>query len=158
MRTLYLAINLYIQPNAMSSTGVPWMIQLLQFIDWSQGSDMASLATSRALLFHCIWNPFQKEFINSLRNESPISHWLKSVAKSQRTHDVIITPLGQNDVATSFWRNNDVITASCACWGQTARTELASASANRLACLLWNYLKWLADLDSFHYNKIGFTQ
>ena len=31
----------------------------------------------------------------------------------QRTHDAIITPLlRQNDVATSFWRNNDVIVAS----------------------------------------------
>ena len=32
---------------------------------------------------------------------------------TQRTHDVMITSLlGQNDVATSYWRNNDVIIAS----------------------------------------------
>ena len=33
---------------------------------------------------------------------------------AQRTHDAIITLLlCQNDVAASFWRNNDVIIASC---------------------------------------------
>ena len=36
---------------------------------------------------------------------------------SQRTHDVIITSLlRQNDVATSFWRNNDVVITSCVRW------------------------------------------
>ena len=35
----------------------------------------------------------------------------------QRTHDVIITSLKrQNDVATSFWRWNDVIITSCVRW------------------------------------------
>ena len=35
---------------------------------------------------------------------------------TQRTHDVIITSLlRQNDVAMSFWRNDDVIITSCAC-------------------------------------------
>ena len=35
----------------------------------------------------------------------------------QRTRDVIITSLShQNDVATSFWRNNDVIITPCAHW------------------------------------------
>ena len=35
----------------------------------------------------------------------------------QRTHDVKITSLlRQNDVATSFWRHNDVILASCVRW------------------------------------------
>ena len=35
----------------------------------------------------------------------------------QRTHDAIITsPLRQNDVATSFWRNNDVVIALCDHW------------------------------------------
>ena len=34
--------------------------------------------------------------------------------ETQRTHDAIITVLlRQNDVATSFWRNNDIIIASC---------------------------------------------
>ena len=33
------------------------------------------------------------------------------------SHDVIITSLfGKNDVATSFWRNNDVIITSCVRW------------------------------------------
>ena len=36
---------------------------------------------------------------------------------TQWTYDVIITSLlRQKDVATSFWRNNDVIIASCVCW------------------------------------------
>ena len=35
----------------------------------------------------------------------------------QRAHDAImISLLPQNDVATSFWRNNDVVIASCARW------------------------------------------
>ena len=34
---------------------------------------------------------------------------------TQRTHDVIITALlRRNDVATSFWRNKDVVITSCA--------------------------------------------
>ena len=38
-------------------------------------------------------------------------------ALTQWTHDVIITSsLRQNDVATSFWRNNDVIIILCVCW------------------------------------------
>ena len=36
---------------------------------------------------------------------------------TQRTHGAIITSLlSQNDNATSFWRNNDVIFASCVRW------------------------------------------
>ena len=36
---------------------------------------------------------------------------------AQRSHDLIITSLlRQNDVATSFWRNNDVIFTSCVRW------------------------------------------
>ena len=36
---------------------------------------------------------------------------------SQRTHDIEITSLlHQNDVITSFWRNNDVIITSCVRW------------------------------------------
>ena len=37
--------------------------------------------------------------------------------KTQWTRDAIITPLlRRNDVATSFWRNNDVIVTSCVRW------------------------------------------
>ena len=40
-----------------------------------------------------------------------------SIAPPQRTHDAKITALlRQNDVAASFWRNNDVIIASCVHW------------------------------------------
>ena len=39
---------------------------------------------------------------------------------TQWAHDAIITSLlRQNDVATSFWRKNDVIIASCARWVNT---------------------------------------
>ena len=37
-------------------------------------------------------------------------------------HDTIMMPLlRQYDVATSFWRNADVVFASCACWDQLHR-------------------------------------
>ena len=40
-----------------------------------------------------------------------------NMALSQRTHDVMITSLlRQNDVAMSFWRNNDVVITSCVDW------------------------------------------
>ena len=40
------------------------------------------------------------------------------VISTQRWHGAKITSLlSQNDVATSFWRNNDVIIASCVRWG-----------------------------------------
>ena len=36
---------------------------------------------------------------------------------TQRAHGVIMTSLlRQNDVATSFWRNDDVISVSCVRW------------------------------------------
>ena len=42
---------------------------------------------------------------------------IKVLTHSQRTHDVIIMSLlRQNDVATSFWRNNDVIITSRVRW------------------------------------------
>ena len=45
----------------------------------------------------------------------------KDVIKTQWTHDAMITTLlRQNDVATSFWRNNDVIIASHVRWGAMA--------------------------------------
>ena len=41
----------------------------------------------------------------------------ESLTATQRAHGVMITsPLRQNDVATSFWHNDDVITASCVRW------------------------------------------
>ena len=50
--------------------------------------------------------------------------WENCSWKSQRTHDVIITSLlRQNDVTTSFWRNNDVIIMSCIRW-EWARRHL----------------------------------
>ena len=43
---------------------------------------------------------------------NPIQH-----KQIPRAHDAITTSLlRQNDVATSFWRNNDVVIASCARW------------------------------------------
>ena len=40
-----------------------------------------------------------------------------SVQYTQRIHDVMITSLlRQNDVATSFWRNDDISLASCVPW------------------------------------------
>ena len=43
---------------------------------------------------------------------------------TQRTHNTIITSLlHQNNIATSFWRNNDVIIASCVRWEDILGTE-----------------------------------
>ena len=43
---------------------------------------------------------------------------LHMLMMSQRAHDAITTSSSrQNDVATSFWRNNDFIIASYARWG-----------------------------------------
>ena len=44
---------------------------------------------------------------------------------TQRTRDAIIASLlRQNDVATSFWRNNDVIIARCVRWDNHESTEM----------------------------------
>ena len=51
------------------------------------------------------------------KNITKCSIWNRCHINSQRTRDAIITPLlHQNDVATSFWRYNDVVIASCARW------------------------------------------
>ena len=43
---------------------------------------------------------------------------------TQRGHDAMLTPLlRQNDVAMSFWRNNDVIIMSCVCWERFRSTN-----------------------------------
>ena len=58
--------------------------------------------------------------ISFSRNDNVLSRYVPvawSVLTTQRTHDAIITSLlRQNDVATSFWRNNDVIIASRVRW------------------------------------------
>ena len=43
---------------------------------------------------------------------------LRGLMKVQRTHDATLMSLSrQNDIATSLWRNNDVIIASWGCFG-----------------------------------------
>ena len=55
---------------------------------------------------------FTRNFHQSLK------HIKRTRWSSQRTHDAIITSLlRQNDVATSFWHNNDVVIASFVRWG-----------------------------------------
>ena len=55
---------------------------------------------------------------------------------TQRPHDAIITPLlRQNDVATSFWRNNNVVIASCARWGMC----VFQRATQWLWMKLWNW-------------------
>ena len=49
---------------------------------------------------------------------------------SQRTHDAIMMSLSrQNDVAMLFWRNNDVVIASCAHWVWTISAGLSRRGA-----------------------------
>ena len=50
-----------------------------------------------------------------------LQHISLASAFSQRPHDAKITSLWRpNDVATSFWRHNNVIIASCARWVESA--------------------------------------
>ena len=50
---------------------------------------------------------------------------------TQHTHDAIMTSLlRQNDVATSFWRNNDVIIVSYKCWDMVAYHESNKRASN----------------------------
>ena len=49
--------------------------------------------------------------------QHPSETWKMLSMSSQRTHDAKITSVWcQNDVATSFWRHDDVITALCDRW------------------------------------------
>ena len=57
--------------------------------------------------------------------------WATEQNHVQRTRGVIITSLlRQNDVATSIWRNNDVIIASYVRWASTVHpTKLVNEKA-----------------------------
>ena len=58
--------------------------------------------------------------------------------QSQRTHGVIITSsLRQNDVATSFWRNNDVNITLCVHWDGIGhyRCEKTNPQITKIALL-----------------------
>ena len=57
------------------------------------------------------------------------------MVRAQRTHDAIITSLfRRDDVATSFWHNNDVVIALCAHW-VTVSIELSQHLL--LCCPRW---------------------
>ena len=76
-----------------------------KWFSWVNG---ASDHGSRLYHYTCMWVPFL--YLPQWPRGVKI-HW------SQRTHDVIITSLlSQNDVATSFWRNDNVIITSCVHW------------------------------------------
>ena len=61
---------------------------------------------------------------------------LDSIIYSQQTRDATITSLlRQNDVATSFWRNNDVIIAPCAHWGAICFKTIDTKYWNRCRCI-----------------------
>ena len=77
----------------------------------------------------------------SLRQNNGTSFWRNNIAswiqqtwvKTQRTYDAIITSLlRQNDVAASFWRNNDVIIAARVRWepDRIARPDFASIAGS----------------------------
>ena len=74
------------------------------------------------MLFEQFWFDIIRNTWNShyRNNYIDVLKWLQNsscTCHTQRTHDVIITPLlRQNDVATSFRRNNGVIIMSCAHW------------------------------------------
>ena len=65
----------------------------------------------------------------------------RCVEGTQRTHDVKITSLlRQNDVVTSFRRNNDVIFTSCVRWGSTkvtiGETHLKTLRPDKMVTIL----------------------
>ena len=52
-----------------------------------------------------------------------VKHNPTKTKHAQRAHNTITTSLlRQNDVATLFWRNNDVIIASCVRWDEWSIT------------------------------------
>ena len=54
---------------------------------------------------------------NQMQRIDLIWFWHSSLLTHQRTHDVIITSLlRQNNVATSFWRYNNIIVTLCDSW------------------------------------------
>ena len=59
---------------------------------------------------------------------------------TQRTSDAIITSLlCQNDVAMSFWHNNNVIITSCVLWAVTTRWRYHSRALNHQVVSLCTY-------------------
>ena len=70
--------------------------------------------------------------------------------QSQRTYDVIITSLlRQNEIATSFWRNNGLIITSCAHW-ECADIRAGRYKVTRFLIAYWpllyayvNQIRWL---------------
>ena len=74
-----------------------------------------------------------KSAVITHKNTIYVSSWYMAVVTypyyadtSQRTHDGIITSLlSQNDVATSFRRNNNVIITSCARWAMIWKSSLS---------------------------------
>ena len=90
---------------------------LLQTILWNIFLEWKSLYFDSNLSPKVSLTTSQHWFSWWLRAEHATSH------DTQRAHDVIITPLfRQNDVATSFWRYDDVIITSYVCWVWTNAT------------------------------------
>ena len=70
--------------------------------------------------------------------------------RTQRTHDAIITPsLRQNEVAASFWRNNDVIIGSCVRREQSTDKPYNYSTAPKL-CYLFKTGKTTLDVYVTH--------
>ena len=72
----------------------------------------------------------------------------KDTAHSQWTYDSILTSLlCQNDVNTSFWRNNDIIITSCVHWvvvlikhHLNSQQKMQNHEGETWGCLLWAWL------------------
>ena len=80
---------------------------------------------------------------------------MSSAKLIQRAHDAItMSLLRQNEVATLFWRNNDVIIASsCAHWEQITNTNEHDENIWSIFKLIIGvrYLQYLYyDLNDFH--------
>ena len=86
----------------------------------SQRTYCPSLCLKKHIIYTCLVSLSIKIYLQIVPSLS------RARCISQRTHDELITSLlRQNDVATSFWRNHDVIITSC------ARGESYFISANK---------------------------
>ena len=76
-------------------------------------------------------------FLTSYKNsQSPNVHRSTHVA-SQRTREAIITSSSrQNEATTSFWRNNDVVVASCVRWDKPYHIHWWAAIGTEMCNLL----------------------
>ena len=113
-------------PDLIISTltpNLPWDIARYQRPFCMMSSDQQQCGTTSTLTKTCL-----------IFSRHCFCWWPSNVTEHRRrTHDAIMSLLRQNDVVTSFWRNNHVIILSCARWAGTMTTKFGSdGNGNRM--------------------------